>query len=176
MLLDEKVNRLGVTTRNQSQFQLTKNIFSAIYAKEGVRGFFRGVAPSLAQTVAVRASFWTVYNLMQAGFTIADTVQVLQDLEELNKLESEIFIDSRTVFFCDEKFVSIMNPKKSTIVTDLMPSSTPRMAFQVLAITNLLGDMPLLHTRSMCQVMSCSQLCFKNLLSPNKLACVANCL
>ena len=57
-LLGEKIDQLGVASKKiQSEWRVVRNIVAAIFAKEGMLGFYRGVAPTLVHSVTLSGSF-----------------------------------------------------------------------------------------------------------------------
>ena len=58
-------NPLGIETEGRTRAQIARDITRAIYATDGIRGFYRGYTASLATYVPSSASWWTFYHFFQ---------------------------------------------------------------------------------------------------------------
>ncbi|KAK6635486.1 hypothetical protein RUM44_000738 [Polyplax serrata] len=59
------LNELGVIVDGKSWLNITKEIVSQIYIKDGIQGFYRGYLASLAAYVPNSAMWWAFYHLYQ---------------------------------------------------------------------------------------------------------------
>lgn len=61
-----EMNPLGVAYhKNRSRMRISIDIASAIFQKDGMRGFYRGYIASLTAYVPNSALWWTFYHLYQ---------------------------------------------------------------------------------------------------------------
>jgi len=58
-------NPLGIETEGRTRAQIARDITRAIYATDGIRGFYRGYFASLATYVPSSASWWAFYHFFQ---------------------------------------------------------------------------------------------------------------
>lgn len=61
-----EMNPLGIAHhKNRSRMRISIDIASAIFQKDGMRGFYRGYIASLTAYVPNSALWWTFYHLYQ---------------------------------------------------------------------------------------------------------------
>lgn len=62
---DKMFNPLGIETEGRTKFQISYEITRTIFARDGLRGFYRGYIAALCNYVPSSASWWTFYSLYQ---------------------------------------------------------------------------------------------------------------